>query len=404
MKSVVAVIGSLVALAGCSHEVSSCPFDSLVDMDTCSTLQAMQLPSAFVGDKTNAVVQSEDAATLGYQIFFAKNLSGQSPMGCATCHSPEQDFTERTPTAVGIGTGTRNAPTLLDAAWMQTIFWDGRVDVVWAQPILAFENPLELNFTRLELAHGIAQYYASAYQAVFGPLPPLSDTTRFPPVGKPGDAAFDGMSPADQEAVNRIAADVGKSIEAYLRKLAAQQSPFDEFLAGNHDAITPHQELGALLFVGDGCANCHGGPQLTDQAFHNAGVSPLAGVAPDPGRSEGIVEENAQTFSAASIYSDDPQPAQSQTATPADLGAFRTPSLRNVALTGPYMHNGSFTTLDDAMVFHLSGGGSGFVGQVDPQLAARTIAEADRSAIEDFLSTLTGTYPPAPWNFWPNGP
>lgn len=399
-----AALVSLLLLAACGGEAPVCSFDPAVDQPTCETLSAMQLPAEMPADPTNAWLDDPDAATLGYRLFYAKNLSGQSPLGCPTCHMPAEAFTERSATARGIDDVPRNAPTAINAAWTSTIFWDGRVDVMWAQPIDSLENPRELNFSRLELAHAVADHYAAQYEKVFGPLPELADLERFPPAGRPGDEAFEQMSPDDQEAVNRIAANVGKSIAAFLRKLAAGRSPFDEFLAGRSDAITPHQELGMLLFVDHGCVKCHSGPQLSDQRFHNAGVSPLPDASPDRGRADGIVAQAAALFSAASPYSDRPEPAPVLVPTAADLGAFRTPSLRNVAVTEPYMHNGSIATLREAVDFHLDGGGSGYLGELDPDLAPRDVSDEDRDAIVDFLQTLTGVAPPSPWNFWPGGP
>jgi cytochrome c peroxidase len=159
-----------------------------------------------------------------------------------------------------------------------------------------------------------------------------------------------------------------------------------------------------LLFVQNGCADCHRGPQLSDQLFHNAGVPPLTGAMPDRGRADGIVDQGRAEFSASSSYSDEPQPHPPLTPTPGDLGAFRTPSLRNVGLTAPYMHNGSIADLADAVAFHLSGGAGGYVGDLDSRLAPRTMSQGDQAAVVDFLGTLQGQYPGAPWNFWPNGP
>lgn len=402
MKSLAVLGAGLAVLGGCAQR--PCSIDSSIDADTCATLAAMQLPDALPADTTNRFADSADAAMLGYKIFFAKNLSSKSPTGCATCHSPENAFTERTPTAIGVGTLTRNAPTVLNAAWLKTIFWDGRVDVLWAQPIASLENPLEMSFSRLELAHAIAASYRDGYEKVFGPLPSLDDASRFPPSGAPGDPAFDAMAADDQEAVNRIAANIGKSVAAYLRKLATGRSAFDAFLTGDRTALTPRQELGMLLFVKHGCANCHGGPLLSDEQFHNAGVPPSAGMTPDRGRANGAVLEARAQFSAESVFSDQPRAAAPLPGSAGDLGAVRTPSLRNVASTRPYMHNGSFETLEEALDFHLSGGGQGYVGKIDPRLGFRAISAGDRSALVDFLGALTGPYPPSPWTFWPNGP
>jgi cytochrome c peroxidase len=394
--------------SGSGGDGPPCSIDPGIDAKTCSTLLEMRLPDALPASPTNSHADDYNAALMGFLIFFDARFSTTHNVRCETCHAPETYFDDEKPVATGIQTVTRNAPSVLNAAWMtRSFFWDGRADVLWAPPIIAMENPLEMNLTRLELAHAIATYYSTQYQAVFGTLPDLSDSTRFPPVGKPGDPAFDGMAPADQDAVNRLASNVGKSIEGYLRKLATGKSPFDRFIAGDKTAMTSRQELGMLLFVDNGCTNCHSGPLLTDGKFHNLGVPASDGGSPDPGRTPAVSEEQAQQFSPSSEFSDQPETLSIPDATPADLGAFRTPPLRNVALTDPYMHNGSFTTLTDAVQFHLQGGGSGkggYMGTVDPLLTPRTVSSDDVAAIVDFLSTLNGDYAPAPWNNWPDTP
>jgi cytochrome c peroxidase len=392
------------AVAGCAPP---CAVDHGIDGPTCATVQAMALPVALPGDPSNGKAEDYQAAVLGFHIFFDARFSAGAKVHCATCHAPERHFADGLPVAMGLSAGTRNAPTTLNAAHETRFFWDGRADALWVPPLLAMENPLEMDFTRLELAHLMAAAYADSYTAIFGALPPLDDATRFPARGKPGDAAFDQMAPDDQDAVDRVAANVGKSLEAYLRMQASKQSPFDRFLGGVHGAITPHQELGMLLFVQSGCARCHSGPLLSDGKFHNLGVAAAAGAEPDRGRAAAVDVERAQTFSPAGRYSDLPTPLDLAPAVAADEGAFRTPSLRNVAVSAPYMHNGSLATLDDAVAFHLRGGGrgqSGYVGQVDSLLEPVTLSDSDRAALVDFLTTLTGDPANPPWNDWQDKP
>jgi cytochrome c peroxidase len=391
------------ALLGCA---APCALDPGIDGATCATLTAMALPKAPPADPTNAWADDYAAAVLGFHIFFDARFSAPHNVRCATCHAPENHFDDDLPQAIGIAQGPRNAPSTLNAAWQSRFMWDGRFDVLWAPPVGAMENPLEMDFTRLEIAHAVAQYEADKYTAIFGALPPLDDTTRFPARGKPGDAAFDQMAAADQDAVNRVAANIGKSLAAYLRKQASGPSPFDRYLAGDAKAISPHQQLGMLMFVQAGCAGCHTGPQLSDGEFHNLGVAG-EGAMPDRGRAAGIALEEAQTFRPDGPYADRARPLMVAAATAADEGAFRTPTLRNIALTGPYMHNGSLATLDDVVAFHLRGGGrggAGFIGQVDAKLQPHTLAAQDRAALVDFLSTLTGAPPQAPWNNWQDIP
>jgi cytochrome c peroxidase len=388
---VAAVAASALSACATRSEAAGapCSIDPGIDPVTCATLLQMALPASLPPSPTNAHADDYAAALMGFNIFFDARFSSTHTVRCATCHAPETHFDDLKPVAMGIDAGVRNSPTTLDVARnKRPFFWDGRADVLWAPPILAMENPLEMGLTRLELAHTVAAYYADSYAAVFGALP---DVSMLPAVGKPGDPSFDGMSAADQDVVNRLASNVGKSIEAYLRKLATGLSPFDRFLAGDATAMTPDQQLGMIVFVQAGCPSCHSGPLLTDGAFHNLGVPAAKGTAPDPGRFAGIALERAQILSPGSKYSDDPTPLDIADATPVDLGAFRTPSLRNVALTAPYMHNGTFATLGDAVDFVL-------------KLTPQTLTPGDRAALLDFLTALNGDQPPAPWNNWPTTP
>jgi cytochrome c peroxidase len=365
-------------LAGCQ----TCPIEDGIAADTCGTLQKMQLPDKLAADPTNAKADDYDAAVLGFHLFFDARFSSSHTIRCATCHAPETHFDDQKPVAIGLQTGTRNAPSTLTAAWQSRFLWDGRADVLWAPPIGALENPKEMDFTRLEIAHAIHDYESDRYQNVFGALPALDDGTRFPARGKPGDDAFDQMSPDDQDAVNRVAANVGKALAAYLRQQASRASAFDRYLDGDKQALTASQKLGMLRFVESGCARCHSGPQLSDEQFHSLGVG-----SGDPGRAAGIELEREQIFSPDGPYSDSPRALAIADPTPADEAAFRTPTLRNVTLSNPYFHDGSAATLDDAIAAH-----------------DLSLASGDQAAIVDFLGALVGTPPPPPWNQWQDIP
>jgi cytochrome c peroxidase len=374
----------LFAFALCSSACSAppCRLGADIDNGTCATLTAMALPEALPERPTNPVADDRAAAVLGFQIFFDARFSGTHDVRCASCHAPETYFDDHLPVAKAIGTGTRNAPSALNAARLSHIFWDGRADVLWVQPIAAMENPKEMGFTRLELAHRIFESYRGAYEGLFGALPPLDDRLRFPDVGKPGDAGFDALSADDKRAIDEVTTNVGKAIEAYLRKLASGASPFDRFLAGDSNALSAKQQLGMLIFVQSGCADCHSGPMLSDEKFHNLGVPAWESVDVDEGRA-------------------------TVTGMAADRGAFRTPSLRNVSVTDPYMHNGRMATLDEAVTFHLGGGGrggDGFVGEIDPLIVTREVSAGDFDALLAFLAALEGEQAPKPWSDWPDRP
>ena len=138
-------------------------------------------------------------------------------MACISCHSPELVFTNGKDTAAeGVGPGNRNVPSMVLASHARWQLWDGRADSLWAQAVLPFEDATEFGSSRLFVAHAVFDRHRSEYEPIFGPLPPLDDAGRFPASGKPGDAAWETMLPADQEAVTRVLANVGKSIAACL--------------------------------------------------------------------------------------------------------------------------------------------------------------------------------------------
>lgn len=345
----------------------------------CTALEGMGRPAALPPSPGNAVADDLGAAVLGHAVFFDARLSANQNVRCATCHVPERFFADGQPTALGLALGTRNSPSILTAAWHRWQMWDGRADSLWSQPLLAFENPKEMDFTRLELAHRVALTYRAPYEALFGPLPPLDDAQRFPPRGRPGDAAFDGMRSEDQAAVNEVVANLGKALEAYERKLSFTGGRFDDFVAGDAEALSPAEREGARVFFSAGCATCHAGPLLSDDAFH------ALGNTTERGRAEALELLARSPFTAAGAYWDGEPRALPQPAA-ADEGAFRTPSLRNVSRTAPYGHDGALATLEAAVDSHLPDG----------------VTRGDRDALLAFLRALDAGDPPSPWNNWPN--
>lgn len=351
----------------------------------CLQLGAMRLPAALPPSPGNAFAENQDAALFGHALFFDARLSANQDVRCATCHIPERFFADGRATSVGLAPVARNSPSLYTAAWHHWQMWDGRADSLWSQPLLAFENAKEMDFTRLELAHRVAFTYRAPYEALFGPLPALEDAARFPARGKPGSAAFDGMAEADRLAINRVAANLGKSLEAYQRRLAFGPGRFDAFLDGDGTALSTAEREGARVFFSAGCQDCHTGPQFSDDAFHAIGVLPAEGQEPERARAEGLEILARSPFNAAGIFHDG-LPGEIPVATAADEGAYRTPSLRNVARTGPWGHNGRFATLEAVVDFHLP-------ARVTPP---------ERLALLAFLRALEAADPASPWNNWPN--
>jgi cytochrome c peroxidase len=412
MRRALGCLALLAAAASCGSSgsssgsvtspVSTCDLDPALTQAECATVHAMALPAALPPARGNAKGDDPDAAALGFAVFFDARFSAGESVRCATCHMPENRFADGKPTSTGLARITRNAPTLINAARNRWSFWDGRADSVWSQPLFAFEAPLEMGFTRLEIAHTIALHYAPDYENVFGPLPPLDDTTRFPAKGKPGDPAWDGMTESDREAVDLVVANVGKSLEAYIRKLAAGPSAFDRCLAGDATALDADQRAGLVVFVKNGCPSCHDGPLLSDQKFHALGVPAWPGDPVDVGREGAYATLAASPFTAQGPYWDGPKEDVPVTPAPGDFGAFRTPSLRNVSQSGPWGHNGWFATLADAVAFHGPNAASdSAAGARDPLLGTASLSDADLQRVVHFLEALDGDYPLPPWNDWP---
>ena len=229
-------------------------------------------------------------AEFGQRLFFDRRLSGDGRFSCASCHQPERAFTDGLALPEAAGRGHRNTPTLINVAdnpWFQ---WDGAADSLWSQMLLVIENPRELDNDRLNLAHTLYRNkdLRAAYRRRFGPLPPMSEGGRFPAHGSPQAAsdslegrAWRRMAAADQDAVNRVMANLGVALAAWQRRLVRYDSPFDRFaaaLADNpdpppDDAFPAAARRGLKLFVGEAqCTLCHSGPEFSNQAFHNLGV------------------------------------------------------------------------------------------------------------------------------------
>ena len=176
-------------------------------------------PAVLIPDTTNAYEKNENAALLGQHIFFDKRFSSNKEVSCATCHEPDKYFTDGKQIAVGTGKTTRNSPTVLNAAHQRWFFWDGRTDTLWGQPIQTMEHPAEMNIPRKEIAEIIE------IDSTLGPL---------------WIKTFGLMEKGD---INKNAANLAKSIAAYITKLEASHAPFDDFVSGNKNAISSSATL-----------------------------------------------------------------------------------------------------------------------------------------------------------------
>lgn len=356
-------------------------------------------------DPSNRVADDPRAARLGHALFFDKRLSANGQVACATCHQPERAFTDGLPRAVGIGQTERGAMTLIGAAYSPWFFHDGRADSMWAQALGPLESPVEHGGSRTRYARLIAEHYRQEYEEIFGPLP---DLTGLPedagPLDGPAGEAWQAMTPEQQEAITRVYVNIGKAIAAYERKLLPGPARFDDYvravvendMEGMRAAFTPDEAAGLRLFLSKArCLECHNGPLLTNNAFQNVATPPLEGLPPDPGRIDGVKLALGSPFNCLGPYSDAQESDCSELKfTRVDdeelIGAFRTPTLRNVAQTAPYMHAGQFKTLRE-VIEHYNNMPPSVIGH--NHLGPLGLTERELAQLEAFLRTLDS--PPA---------
>ena len=300
---------------------------------------------------------TEEGVHLGRLLFWDPLLSEDQTMSCASCHLPAHNFAdpERYSTGVTGAVGTRNAMALINLGWASSFFWDGRAATLEDQILAPVPHPDEMN---LPWPEALARLQEDA-----------SDTdypTRF-------FEAFGTTEISEEHVV--------KAIAQFLRTLVSADSKFDRWRRGEVD-LTDSEYNGYQMFLREGgdpevtpggqfggdCFHCHGeaGLQFTDHLFHNNGLDPS--FASDPGR--------------AAI-----------TGSPLDSGLFRTPTLRNVALSAPYMHDGRFATLEEVLEHYNSGGVAS--STIDPfmkyQDGGLALAPSQKADLIAFLHTLTDT-------------
>ncbi|MCB0048164.1 MAG: cytochrome-c peroxidase [Caldilinea sp.] len=356
-------------------------------------------------DPSNVVADNPTAAALGERIYFDTRFSGNGAVSCASCHMPERHFTDGRAFGVGMGTIPLNAMSLVGAAYSPWQTWNGKNDSQWSQALIPLENPLEHGGNRTLYAHLLAEHYRAEYEALFDPLPDLADSSRFPrnagPVDSPAaSAAWDRMEPADRDAVNRVFANLGKVLAAYERTIVPQPARFDRYVASldadgrpqGEAILSPDEVAGLRIFMGKGqCMNCHNGPRFTNDAFHNTAIPGAPDVPIQRGRIDGVVRVQADPFNCLGAYSDaDPDECTALrfmvTESDTLLGGMKTPTLRNVAETGPYMHTGQFATLAEVIQHYNSGG---FAIQGHNELTPLALTDEEAAQLEAFLHTLT---------------
>ena len=328
-------------------------------------------------------------ASFGKKLFFDRRLSGNGAIACGSCHIPENYFTDRLPQGQGIGQTNRNTPSVLLAKYSPWQTWDGRKDSLWSQALEPLESPLEHGTSRQQVVEVIKTHYLDTYTSIFGAI---EDSER---------------------GVDRAFANVGKALMAYQFRLEIKPSRFDKFVeavAGNDkktvkQIFSKDEVLGLRLFVGKAnCISCHNGPLFTNFEFHNTGVPPRNKEKVDLGRFQGVQKLMVDEFTCLSVHSGLNRQSclemQFLKTTGAELvGAFKTPSLRNIAMTAPYMHSGQFDTLE-AVLDHYNKPKPPFYDRKQHpnrphfDIMPLDLSEEEKNQIIHFLRTLTSP-PPA---------
>jgi len=359
-------------------------------------------------DPSNAVANDPAAARFGHALFFDTGLSDTGTVACITCHQPDRNFTDGRPKGVAIGSTRRNTPSVVGTAYSPWMYWDGRRDSQWSQALSPLEDANEHGGTRTAYVRYVANRpdYREAYEYLFGPLPGLSDIGRFPPSASPlGDddamAAWARMDPDDRRAVNRAFANIGKAIAAYERKLLHGPGRFDAYAAavvdGDRDAqadlFSNDEAAGLKLFLGKArCTECHNGPLFTNHEFHNNGVLSYPGDLPDEGRIQGLRELREDPFNCFGPYNDQDDAYCGELrfarSGPELLGSFKTPSLRNLAGTAPYMHRGQHADLDEVLD-HYNEAPLAMIGHNEAEFPLN-LSLRELEQLEAFLLTLDG--------------
>src|SRR6266550_3949634 len=337
------------------------------------SLQQVGVPVALTGDAISADnTQSPEKISLGQKLFFDRRLSADSTVSCSTCHNPDLAFTDRKSTSVGIKgrVGQRNAPTVLNALYNKTQFWDGRVNTLEEQAALPIVNSVEMGHPNLDAA--VAQIatveeYQQAFRVVFGR----------PPNG----------------------ADLVRAIASYERTQLSFDSPFDHFIAGDKNAIDDSAKRGWELFNNQArCNKCHALTDTTrdvtnliDNDFHNIGVLIVQHkVVPLARQAEQLIKTgDTPAIDQAAIQTDMSALGRFLvTKKEPDIASFKTPNIRNVLVTGPYFHDGSQETLWD-VVDHYNKGAGLQDPYLDQDIQPLALTESDIDDLVAFMAALT---------------
>ncbi len=401
---------TLVVCGGCPDATDGSPPLTLVEFseDEMRRVLARSPLADAPPDETNAWDGDDDAVALGHALFYEPRFSSDGAVSCATCHRPDHGFADDVALSETLGQARRHTPGLYNAAHGRWMFWDGRADSLWGQALGPWENPAEMDGDRVSMVRTVTgdEELRAAYEAAFGALPDVSDGDRFPAHARPSDdeddplhAAWMGMAAPDRQTVDAVFVRLGKAVAAFERQIVSTHAPFDTFVAGLRDddadktaALSESAQRGLKTFVGRGnCYFCHTGALFSDREFHNLG---MAGGVYDLGRFAGVLLLVDSPFNAAGPHSDDPDGPRAErlrfvTSTLEQEGQFKTPSLRNVALTPPYMHDGRFGTLREVVHFYSELGETPLAGHREDVLIPLDLSPQDIDDLVAFLESLT---------------
>ncbi len=375
---VVTVAATATLIFGCerSAKKASSQLPLIPETDPLAQPKSLQQVGAPVA-MTRAAIPADNPQTpekisLGQKLFFDRRLSVNGTVSCSTCHDPALAFTDRKPTSVGVQgrAGQRNAPTVLNALYNKTQFWDGRVNTLEEQAALPIVNSVEMGHPNLDAA--VAQIatveeYQQAFRVVFGR----------PPNG----------------------ADLVRAIASYERTLLSFDSPFDHFIAGDKNAIDESAKRGWELFNNQArCNKCHALTDTTrdvtnliDNDFHNIGVLIVQHkVVPLARQAEQLIKTgDTPAIDQAAIQTDMSALGRFLvTKKEPDIASFKTPNIRNVLVTGPYFHDGSQETLWD-VVDHYNKGAGLQDPYLDQDIQPLALTESDIDDLVAFMAALT---------------